>query len=52
MRNYKKPSIDLPPRYYDASDYKRWAGRALIASGVLMFLLGWLVAGWIAAGVL
>ena len=45
MKNYKKPTFTMPPRYYDATDYKRMAGRLLIASGVVLFVLAVVAAG-------
>jgi hypothetical protein len=45
MKNYKKPTFTMPPRYYDATDYRRWAGRLLIASGVLLIVVAFVISG-------
>ena len=40
-----KPPVEVPPRYLDESDYKRMTGCALIAAGIVLFVLVIIVSG-------
>ena len=45
MKNYKKPPVEPIPRYKDADYYRVMAGRLLILSGVVLFVIVVVISG-------